>query len=137
MAAMFFAFMHCTTMLIQRKNIRKNTLKNGTFLCRAYIVDYQDDTTVIVDGMPWLSIVCKDVDRDTYYVLDTQQTGEEDYPIGATLDIYKWKDNMTYDPDSICKVSPEESLQFQENYIMQQVNKYYTKQNVVSVDCNK
>lgn len=80
------------------KKVRRDIIKNGR---KHYgvIVDYSDDTSVYINGIPQANIVVKYMpyDKEMTGHFKTDSTNTSQYPIGSTVCIYEWKNQYAWD----------------------------------------
>lgn len=81
----------------------KVTVRDGKKIPNCKIIDYGDDDTVVIDGMPLLKIICVDEVTGNKYALNTGTASEAKYPMGACVDLYELNGYVTYDKKSIKK----------------------------------
>lgn len=98
-----FAGAYLIRTYVRRRNMDIRTLKHGHAIPNCVIVDYSDDTSVIINGVPLLKIVCKDEITGMLYELNTGGTEEFKYPIGAYVTLYELNGYVTFDKNSIKK----------------------------------
>lgn len=107
MSAVGLVFVLCGIVLIvsyvRRRNTDKRTLKYGRAIPNCVIIDYSDDMSVIINGVPLLKIICKDESTGMLYELSTGTTNELKYPIGAYVTLYELNGYVTFDKKSIKK----------------------------------
>lgn len=70
---------------VRRINTDNRTLKYGRAIPNCVIVDYSDDMSLFINGVPLLKIICKDESTGMLYELSTGTTCELKYPIGAYI----------------------------------------------------
>lgn len=88
---------------VRRINTDNRTLKYGRAIPNCVIVDYSDDMSLFINGVPLLKIICKDESTGMLYELNTGTTCELKYPIGAYVTLYELNGYVTLDKNSIKK----------------------------------
>lgn len=87
--------------LDMKYGLKRAKLKGRKFL--GVIVDYDDDTSMYVNGMPLLSIVMKaDIGGTAQFIgCSTKQCDESKYPKGAFIDFYFLGGDIYIDPETV------------------------------------
>lgn len=88
---------------MRRINTDNRTLKYGRAIPNCVIVDYSDDMSLFINGVPLLKIICKDESTGMLYELSTGTTCELKYPIGVYVTLYELNGYVTLDKNSIKK----------------------------------
>jgi len=86
------------------KIVKKHYILSNGRRFKAKIIDYQDDNSIKINGIPALDLVVTydagdDIER--VLVVPTHEHSNVSYPIGSTGDIYILGDEVAMDKDSI------------------------------------
>ena len=97
---LFVSGIHNFIMTCRKSKLDRIALKQGNPMPNCTIVDYGNDTSITVNNSPILLIICKNEDTGNTYELNTGQTHEWKYPIGASITLYELDGYITYDKHS-------------------------------------
>lgn len=92
---------------LNKKRQDKITVMDGHKIPNCKIVEYDDDRSVLINGVPLLRIICLDESTQRVYNIGTGTTNEWKYPIGSYIDLYELNGYVTIDKNSVrSEVSP-------------------------------
>lgn len=81
----------------------KEAKLHGIKIPNCRIVEYLDDSSIRINGMPILVIVCLDESTGQTYIYNTKQVSEWKYPMDSFIDVYVLNDIVFADKNSIRK----------------------------------
>lgn len=88
---------------LRKMNKDRVTIKEGHKIPNCKIIEYGDDCTILVNGVPLLEIICLDLATQNVYRVSTGTTSEVKYPIGSYVNLYELNGYVTLDKNSIRK----------------------------------
>lgn len=86
---------------LNKKKRDKITVRDGHKIPNCKIVEYDDDRSILINGVPLLKIICLDESTQMVYNMDTGTTDERKYPIGSYIDLYELNGYVTIDKNSV------------------------------------
>ena len=86
---------------LNKKRLDKITVRDDHKIPNCKIVEYDDDRSVLVNGVPLLRIICLDESTQRVYNMDTGTINEWKYPIGSYIDLYELNGYVTIDKNSV------------------------------------